>query len=287
MLVKKDKTMIPVADTASPIKSEKGDVIGCVVVFRDITKEREIDRAKTEFVSLASHQLRTPLSTINWYTEMLLSGDVGNVTKDQREYLEEVYTGSKRMSELVNALLNVSRIELGTFAIDPELTKIKDIVADVIKELGVMIKVGKITINTRFGGSVPAIRLDRKLMHIVIQNVLSNAVKYSRSGGSIKLSVKKKNNNILIEVADTGYGIPKNQQSKIFTKLFRADNIRERETTGTGLGLYIAKAILDSSNGRIWFKSAKNKGATFYVQIPISGMKKKKGGRVLTSVASL
>lgn len=285
MLVKKNKEMVPVSNVISPIKSEGEGVVGCVVVFRDITEERSIDRAKTEFVSLASHQLRTPLSAINWYTEMLLGGDAGNITKKQKDYLSEVYNGSKRMSSLVNALLNVSRIELGAFSIKPEPTKIKDIVVSVLKELKPMIVAGGIKVSSRFDKKIPTIKLDRKLIRIVLQNILSNAVKYSKSKGSIRVGVKRSNDSIIIRVSDSGYGIPKNQQSKIFTKLFRADNIRGIETTGTGLGLYIVKAILDNTDGKIWFKSAKNKGATFYVQIPLSGMKKKTGRRELISVS--
>src|SRR3989338_3541207 len=117
--VRKDKTKFPAAITVTPVIL-RGKEIGAIGVFHDITKEREIDHAKSEFVSLASHQLRTPLSTINWYVEMLLAGDAGKFNKEQKKYLNEIYTGNRRMVELVNSLLNVSRLELGTFVIEPE-----------------------------------------------------------------------------------------------------------------------------------------------------------------------
>jgi len=281
VLVKKDGTKVAVSDSAAPFKDNSKKVIGCVVVFRDVTKERDIDRAKTEFVSLASHQLKTPLSSISWYTEMLLGGDVGALTKDQKKYLDEVYRGNQRMIGLVNALLNVSRIELGTLAIEPVPTRLKAVVESVLKELEQNIKSKKIKIKKNYGESLSTINVDLNLIRIIFQNLISNAVKYTPERGTIILGLKEELPNIVISVADTGYGIPKNQQSKIFTKLFRADNIREKETDGTGLGLYIVKAIMEQSGGKIWFESEEGKGTTFYIALPLTGMKKSRGTKGL------
>jgi PAS domain S-box-containing protein len=290
--VRKDKERFPVTITSTPIILNK-KVIGAVEVFRDVTKEKDIDRAKSEFVSLASHQLRTPLSTISWYAEMLLDGDVGKLTDGQEKYLNQVYESNRRMIELVNALLNVSRIEMGTFVIDPEPVKIVDLVLSVLSELKPKIKEKGHTIIKRFDESIPVINADPKLLRIVFQNLLSNAIKYTPQNGKVSLEITyiKKNgtkdarvmdNSILIKVADTGFGIPKSQQDKIFTKLFRADNVKQKETEGTGLGLYIVKSIVEHSGGRVWFESVENKGTTFYVTLPESGMKKKEGTRKLT-----
>lgn len=120
----------------------------------------------------------------------------------------------------------------------------------------------------------PVIKIDPKLMRIVVSNLLSNSIKYTPPGGKIILEIKKYNRDLLLSIADTGYGIPKNQQKKVFTKLFRADNIRTKDTTGTGLGLYIVKAVIDAFGGKIWFKSVKNKGTIFYVSIPLGGVKR-------------
>ncbi len=266
---------------------------------RDITKEKEIDKAKTEFVSLASHQLLTPLSTVNWYTEMLLAGDAGKINAGQKEYLEAVYRGNQRMVELVDTLLNVSRLELGIFVVEPEPTDIADLAKSAIAEQKPQIDAKKLKFSFHTT-DVPKINVDPKLLHMVFQNLLSNAVKYTPKGGSIEFSISldKKKRHINIQVADTGYGIPKNQQDKIFTKLFRADNVRGKDTEGTGLGLYIAKLIMDHSGGKIWFsspggsppkdgqaalgeESSENKGTTFYVSLPISGMQKKEGTKAL------
>lgn len=266
--VRKDKSRFPISTNVSPILLE-GDIIGAVMTFRDITKEKEIDKTKTEFVSLASHQLRTPLSTINWYTEMLLAGDVGALTEDQERYLKEIYRGSQRMVSLVNALLSVSRMDLGTFVLEPEPTDFMRLVENVIKEQQFHIERKKLKVTTAFPDTLPLIHADAKLLGMVVQNILSNAVKYTPDKGEIALSLVLAPNQekILLTITDTGYGIPKNQQGQIFTKLFRADNVREKETEGTGLGLYIAKTIIDNSEGRLWFTSGENEGTTFFLEL--------------------
>ncbi len=266
----------------SPVLDDKGEVTFFVGIERDITKEKQIDKAKTEFVSLASHQLRTPLSTINWYTEMLLAGDVGKLNKDQEEYLNLVYDGNQRMVELVNSLLNISRIELGTFAIDPEKVDLKKMAKSVLAELLQQTKEKKLNIKTKFDTKLSDYKTDSKLMRIIFQNLLTNAVKYTPEKGSITITLKKKTKKLLIEVTDTGYGIPKLEQPKIFTKLFRADNVRSKDTEGNGLGLYLVKSVVEEAEGSISFKSTENKGTTFSIILPLSGMKKKEGAKTLS-----
>lgn len=284
MLVSKSGKKIPVADSASPLKDHQGNIKGCVVVFRDVTREREIDRAKTEFVSLASHQLRTPLSSINWYTEMLINGDAGEINKDQKDFLKEIYKGNQRMVDLVNALLNVSRIEMGTLAVEPEPANFNEIAESVMKEVKPQAEKKKHKIEKDLDSSIPEIQADSKLVRIVFQNLATNAIKYTPEGGKISLETKKEDDSILIKVSDNGYGIPKNQQDKIFSKLFRADNVQEKDAEGTGLGLYIIKAIVEQCGGEIWFESAKDKGTTFFVRFPLAGMRKQDGSRGLNEI---
>lgn len=282
----------PVKLTVSPIRHE-GDVIGGVAVFRDITHERAVDKAKTEFVSLASHQLRTPLSTINWYTEMLLDGDAGELTDSQREFLQQVYESDQRMIALVNALLNVSRIELGTLAIQPEPTDIRELAKSVIQEVKQRIEEKNLDFRNDFADDLPEITVDPSLMRIVIQNLLTNAIKYTPAGNAFGINIHRveagqhiegvdiEEDSALIVVWDHGYGIPPEAQDKVFTKMFRADNIKQRDATGTGLGLYIAKAVIESGGGRIWFSSTEGKGTTFFATVPLSGMQKKEGSKGL------
>lgn len=266
----------------SPILNKNNEVIFLVGVERDITKEKQVDKAKTEFVSLASHQLRTPLSTVNWYTEMLLDGDAGAINVNQKKYLTEIYKGNQRMVDLVNALLNVSRLELGTFVVEPEYMNIIEMAQSVVDEIKHTVDKKKHTLTFTRDEGLPQILADKKLLRMVFQNLLSNAIKYTPKGGKVTLDVRKVKENIAITVTDTGYGIPKSQQKEIFTKLFRADNIRQMDTEGTGLGLYLIKAIVDHSGGMIWFESEENKGTTFHVTLPLSGMVKKTGSKTLS-----
>lgn len=258
--------------TATPIVGG-GKTIGGVAIFRDMSKERAIDQAKTEFVSLASHQLRTPLTSIKWYTEMILTGDVGTTTPKQKKYLKEIYAGNQRMVELVNALLSVSRLELGTFAVQPELTDAVELTKNAIEEQKPQITIKKIRLTTSFPKGTATLMTDPKLLHMVMQNLLSNAIKYTGEHGEIAITIasEERKKNMLFTIADTGCGVPKNQQDKIFTKLFRADNARSIDAEGTGLGLYIVKSIIEQSGGKISFESEENKGTTFRITLPIGG----------------
>ena len=278
---RKDGTPYQALSSISPIMNKHGVLEFFIGIERDITKEKEIDSAKTEFVSLASHQLRTPLSAINWYTEMLLSEDAGAITDMQREYLGEVSRGSRRMVELVNALLNVSRIELGTFAVQPEPTDVVELARDVINELKSKILEKKLRIEEVYAENLPKMMVDPKLTRIVFQNLLTNAVKYTPEEGKISISIAMSADKTMftIAVSDTGYGIPKEDQSRIFTKLFRASNIREKETDGTGLGLYIIKSIVEHSGGTVTFESEEGKGTTFTLTLPVSGMRPQEGNK--------
>lgn len=260
----------------SPVLNNSGEVQFFVGIERDITKEKEIDRAKTEFVSLASHQLRTPLSTIKWYIELLLTDMSEGLNKEQKEFLQQIEVGNQRLIDLVNSLLNVSRLELGTFMIEPEDVDFIKLANSVVDELKPQIVEKSLKLNTDFE-KLKKIKMDPKLIRIVLQNILTNAIKYTPDKGKINFNIKKKDKNLLITVKDTGLGIPRGQQDKIFTKLFRADNVRKTDTEGTGLGLYLVKSIVEFCCGKVWFKSVENKGTEFFVQIPLSGMFKREG----------
>jgi signal transduction histidine kinase len=246
-----------------------------------LTETKHIDKAKQDFVSLASHQLCTPLAAINWYSEMLLAGDAGELNKEQKKYVETIYHSIKRMIILVNALLNVSRIDLGTFSIEPEAVDLEKIADGVLASLPKTFKEKGIKIIKKYDENLPPFNGDPNLTRLIFQNILSNSVKYTPEKGEVRLSVRKKSDHFLIKVKDSGCGIPEDQQSKIFTKLFRAENVRRLETDGTGLGLYIVKSIVEQSGGTIWFESTVGEGTTFFIKFPLSGMKKKSGTKRL------
>jgi len=274
--VREDKTKFPVSISVAPvILNEK--IIGTVDVFRDVTKEKEIDKAKTEFVSLASHQLRTPLTAINWYIEMLQDGDTGALNDKQKKYLLQIYRGSQRMVKLIDDLLNVSHLETGRIKIEPVPTDLIAFIQDISKEFGPLAKEKGCQIQLELPkGEVEKINIDQILLRQVIANLLTNAIQYSSGGkaGQVKISLAVSPTGYTIYVTDNGICIPKEVQGHIFEKLFRADNAHEIIPDGTGLGLYLAKQIMESSGGTIGFTS-ENKVTTFYITIPISGMKLK------------
>lgn len=281
ILINKNGNKIPVADSASPLKNSRGEVIGCVVVFRDVTKEREIDKAKTEFVSLASHQLRTPLSAINWYLELLRESAKNVLTPEHLGFLKEIEQGNQRMIGLVDSLLNVSRIDLGTFTIEPSEVNVVEIAESVLTELQPQIISKKHNVVREFEPGLPVFNYDKNLTRIIFQNLISNAVKYTPDNGEIKIRIFRNKECLQIEVHDNGFGIPKEQQAEIYKKLFRADNVIKKDVDGNGLGLYIVKSIVHNVEGKIWFESEENKGSIFYVNIPLKGMVAKQGSRAL------
>jgi signal transduction histidine kinase len=236
---------------------------------RDVEHIKEIDRAKTEFVSLASHQLRTPLTSISWFTEMLMKREIGDLNDKQKEYLGEIYRGNQRMIDLVDDILNTSRIDTGILVSEPRMISLKETLESVLSEVVPLFKDKEIEIIKEYGKNIPQINADPELAQIIFQNLLSNSLKYTPKGGRVTIGISRQGAHALIKISDTGYGIPKEQQSRIFTKMFRADNIRSKETDGTGLGLYIARAIVRQSGGKIWFDSVENTGTNFYVTFPI------------------
>lgn len=279
VLVSKSGLKIPISISASSIKGSVNKIIGSVMVFRDVTELRKIDKAKTEFVSLASHQLRSPLSTIRWYVDMLLKGSLGDYNEKQGIYLKQLQASNQRMIELVNSLLNVSRIELGTLPFEPEVVDLKKIIEAVLVEYNLDIKNKKLKLSKKYSADSLKIKSDSRLVRIVIENLIDNAVQYTPARGKIDIAVSRGKSKIEIIVGDSGYGIPQEEQGRIFEKLFRAKNIQDKNKQGTGLGLYIVRSILDYIGGEINFKSKQNKGSRFYVSLPI----KKKKIEILTN----
>jgi len=263
-------------------RDSSGKPIKMVGVNLDITKESIVDRQKTEFVSLASHQLKTPIGSIQWDLEMLLAGDYGPVPNKQKEVLNEAYTMGKRMNDLVNALLNISRIEMGVFIIEPKPTDYIKLCEEVIIEMKPRLTKKGHKLVKDFDKNLNQIPADDKLLRIVYQNFISNAIKYTPNKGMIKISIKSDDKNITFSVANNGEPIPEGDQSRIFSKMFRASNAQEQDPDGNGLGLYVVKQIVENAGGKVWFTSKKGEDTVFACSFPLAGMKAKSGTKQLS-----
>lgn len=258
-----------------PILDNEGVVRFFVGVERDITKAKEVEAAKNEFVSVAAHQLRTPVSAIKWNLEMFTDEGLGKMTPKQKQYLEYITSSNQRMINLVNALLSVSRIDLGKFAHENQPTDIAEFVRGEIKELNVELERKKIDLQALLPLSSEIIDLDRNFGHVILQNLLSNAIKYTPERGRVEVEARKEKKNLFLRVSDSGLGIPLDQRDRIFEKFFRAENAVKAVPEGTGLGLYIVKSLVEKSGGKIWFESKENEGTTFYVTLPLQGLSQK------------
>ena len=250
------------------------------------------EKRKDDFVSLSSHELRAPLSIIKWYTEILLDGDAGPLTDDQRKYLTVIETSNQRAIDLVRSLLNVSRLDLGTFSISPSEISLNSAVTEAVALLAKEAEKKHITVVHK-EGDIPVIQADKHLCITFIKHLVLNAIVFSKQDGYIEVTTSRVSagttagekmiteNSILITVKDDGCGIPKKDGDKIFTKMFKGSNVQETENTGSGLGLYIVKSIIEQAGGAIWFTSEEGVGSTFFVSLPLKGMKKKEGRTTL------
>ncbi len=261
----------PIAQTISPVLDFKGKIIGCVNVLHDITKDKEVMKAKTEFISTASHQLRTPASTIKLLIDAILKGYSGKITKKQKEYINNLKNASDRLITLVNDLLNVSRIESDKLSINIEKVDPRSFIKEIINETKFLDMVQNCSIRLkRSETALPPVFIDKILIRQAFRNILDNAVHYSQNGKLCKIIVALKSDpkGILISISDNGIGIDKKDQSKVFTRFFRSEKAVRVFADGTGLGLYVAKGILERLGGKIWFESEPGKGTTFYVLLP-------------------
>jgi len=247
----------------------KERALGNLIILHDVTREKMIDKFKTEFVSLTAHQLRTPLSAIKWTLKMLLDGDLGVITKEQKDFIERTYRSNERMIFLINDLLNLTRIEEGKHLYKPIFTDIEPVIQFVINSYQEEIRKKILRFEFKKPTEKPfLILMDVEKMKLAIQNLLDNAIRYNRLGGKVIISLEYNKRGIKVSINDTGIGIPKDQQKRVFDKFFRASNVMKMDTEGTGLGLFIAKNIIEAHGGKIYFESKENIGSTFYFTLP-------------------
>jgi len=244
-------------------------LILATAITNSFEKLAEANRLKTEFISVVSHQLRAPLSNLAWTLEVLMSGRIGKIEKEQVEYFKILKENSDRMKDLVKDLLIVSRIESARLSLKREEFSLEELTKEIIKEFEPFAKASNCQIEFSAEKDLPKIFGDRYQIRQVIENLLDNAIRYTKGQGKVKIRIKKEKKFIHFEIEDNGIGIPKEDQKFIFQKFFRASNVLKYKTQGTGLGLYIAKAIVERSGGKIGFKSQEGAGSTFWFKLPI------------------
>ena len=226
-------------------------------------KLRALDQAKDEFISMASHQLRTPLTSMKGYVSMVLEGDSGKITKAQKTLLEQAFASSQRMVYLIADLLNVSRLRTGKFVIEAKPTNLAEVVEGEILQLQTSAKSKSLELTFVKPKSFPVLMLDDTKIRQVIMNFADNAIYYTPAGGHIKVELKDAGGSIEFTVSDDGIGVPKDVQHHLFTKFYRADNARKARPDGTGLGLFMAQKVVVAQGGAIIFHSEEGKGSTF------------------------
>ena len=252
-----------------PVSSEEGEKIGILIILHDITREKRIEKTKSEFVSITAHQLRTPLSAIKWTLQMLLDNDLGEITAEQREFIEKAYKSNERVVTVINDLLNVTRIEEGKHLFKLTLINLTTIIQEAVFAYKEIAEKKKIILKFEEPKEkLPQVKVDVEKIKIVIQNLMENAIHYTLEKGEVTIFLKYVKNEIEFRIKDTGIGIPEKHQHRLFTKFFRSPKAITMETDGSGLGLFITKNIIEAHNGKIGFESEENKGSTFWFTLP-------------------
>lgn len=275
LLKKKESELVSLNLTLKE-RNEESDEIAKVLIRRDLelteTNERlrELDSIKSEFVSVAAHQLRTPLTGIKWTLNALLNEEVGTLDEKQKKFILDGLASTYKLIELINDLLDTARLEDGKFGFSFKVQALTPILEQAVKNYEVIAKEKGIQFTLKLPeAELPMLRLDTEKIGIVIDNLVDNAIKYTIPGGKVIVQVSIDKKYVVIKVEDTGIGIPKAQFHRMFTKFFRAVNAQLAETSGTGLGLYVSYNIVKRHRGTLSFESREGKGSTFTLSLPL------------------
>lgn len=241
-------------------------------------KLQALDEAKDEFMSMASHQLRTPLTSVKGYVSMVLEGDAGQLNADQKKLLQEAYASAQRMVYMIADFLNVSRLKTGKFLLEPSTVSLPALINEEISQLAPTAQSRGLTLEAHVPAEFPDLQLDETKIRQVIMNFIDNAIFYSNSGGTIVISLEAKDGVVTFTVKDTGIGVPAAERAKVFSKFFRASNARHVRPDGTGIGLFMAKKVVSAHGGEMIFESQENKGSLFGFTLPYGATAKKSAG---------
>lgn len=233
------------------------------------TQLQRLDAAKDEFVSMASHQLRTPLTSVKGYISMVLEGDAGRISGAQRQLLSEAFTSSERMVHLIGDFLNVSRLQTGKFMIDQRPVDLAKIIGQEVDSLKTTAEAHSLKLRYKVPSYFPVLYIDEGKIRQVVMNFIDNAIYYSHEGTTITVGLRVDGGDALLEVHDTGIGVPKSEQAHLFTKFFRATNAQKQRPDGTGVGLFLAKKVIVAHGGTMVFESKEGEGSTFGFRLPV------------------
>lgn len=258
----------------APVMMETGDFLGTVSVFRDITRDVEADRIKSEFIENVSHEFRTPLTPIKGYTDLLLQGASGSLTDMQRKMMNTIKDNVERLTMLVDDVLNIAQLDRsGVLALIQE-SDLKQLLPTVVDEIaGRPANVTKqLTVTVDVADDTPSIHADSQRLEQIIQNLVDNAFKFTRQGGRIDVKASREDDeHVLIAVTDTGVGIPEEFRERVWRRFERYEqHALEMEVAGTGLGLPLVKELVELHGGEVWFDSELDQGTTFYLRLPIA-----------------
>jgi len=271
----------------SPVLKDDDELLGALLVLRDITREVEADRMKNEFIGTMSHELRTPMTAIKGFTQLLAMGGLGQLNDTQREFVNTIYNNTERMINLINDVLEITKIESGSIDLEWRALHLAEALSGVIAELQPQIAQRHHQLTISLPPGLPLIRADSMRLHQILFHILSNAVKYTPAGGSITIAAREVMNvdlpepirstlsdnrrYLLLSISDTGVGIRPEDLPRIFDRFFRSDNPLKVEAGGTGLGLSIVKPLVELLGGRIWVESTVGVGSTFSLVLPVAG----------------
>jgi len=252
----------------SPVRDDRGGFIGRIWTLREVTQQRELDRLKDDFVATVSHELRTPLTSMMGFLEMIREGEAGQLTDEQKRFLAIVYRSSERLQRLVGDLLFVARLDANGLQLQFAEAHLDDVARDCVEANAALARSREIELKGEIG-DVPAVWGDRDRLQQLVSNLVSNALKFTPAGGAVTVRVFTAGGDVVLEVADTGIGIPESEQERLFQRFFRSSTATEQAIPGTGLGLVISKAIAEAHGGRVSVSSVVGEGTCFRVELPL------------------
>ena len=288
-LIRKDGSSFFAEIRINPLK-ENGRTIGVQAITRDITgqkqaekelkkskrkielqniKLKKLDELKSSFLNVASHELRTPVTPIKGYLQMLLNEKIGSITEEQKKILKIIQRNTNRLDHLIQDILDISRLESDTMRFIPEKTDVKTMVEETVETMQSSADVKNIKINLELKDDIPELTIDKERIKQVIINLLNNAIKFSPDNSSINVKARREKDDILFEIQDFGRGVPEDKQIKIFETFYQVDSKGDRKFGGVGLGLSISKGIIQAHSGDIWVESTLDTGSTFRFTLPL------------------